>query len=366
MLNSEKLRPKVLRSTSAVSATPSLSLTPKENPYPTPPQPTNPDTRTAPELTLGPATFTPAVSRNAKILLKGAVLLMDGLSFAVKENIAFMDCPLCRKPLALTILGDHLKSEHELKRLTCGATGCAQILESRDIMKHLYSKHGHLSCPDCGYNLYIHEVRDHIRSQCSRNFADSKRMPNPLNLTSVICSAPKLRPHEQKICPHCFMNVPDLKGHLLAEHDPKIKCDYCGKKVGRSVFQAHLNLDHGGSRLKRKKCPICLKLFGKLKVHLRAHHDMSKEDADSVYVSETKGGVLEVIVKRLSDPSYLELYNVKVVSGGDERPEDEDQSNSGSQFSPNSASLAESEDPSTEDEYEPMINDDDEEWNPNM
>ena len=376
-LQSLQLRPKVLQN--AAGQVQPLEVSQKEselNVTPTPPalkSAGRPVTQN--QLVLGPAHFTPKLAKNTEIVLDGAVMSVDGMEYAIKENIAFLDCPLCRKVVALAILGDHLQAEHELKRLACRASGCSEYVECHKTMEHLYSRHGYLECPECDYNLYIHEVRDHLESKCQRLFAATKRIPNQLNLNTVICGAPKLKPSVQEICPHCFEGFSDLKGHLLARHDPRVKCGVCGKRMGQSALQAHLNSEHGGNRFRRKQCPICRESYGKLKAHLVTDHDMSVQDAERVYAAEIQEETrkrLEIrLIKlemKVDDFGRAEGDEYEDQEEGDYEMENteevEDGGGGGRTITLEEVDYSE-DDPSTEEEFELKTrSDDDEDWNP--
>lgn len=51
-----------------------------------------------------------------EILSNGQLVIVDGLHFYVKNNVAFLDCPMCvEKSMAMTLLPEHLYEDHNLQ-----------------------------------------------------------------------------------------------------------------------------------------------------------------------------------------------------------------------------------------------------------
>ena len=51
-----------------------------------------------------------------EVLQNGRIVVVDGVHFLVKKSVAFVDCSVCEaKSMAMTLLPDHLREEHNLE-----------------------------------------------------------------------------------------------------------------------------------------------------------------------------------------------------------------------------------------------------------
>ena len=57
-----------------------------------------------------------------EVLQNGRIVVVDGVHFLVKKSVAFVDCSVCEaKSMAMTLLPDHLREEHNLEVQTWAA-----------------------------------------------------------------------------------------------------------------------------------------------------------------------------------------------------------------------------------------------------
>ena len=56
-----------------------------------------------------------------EVFQNGRIVIVDGVHYLVKKSVAFVDCPVCEaKSMAMTLLPDHLREDHNLEVIFIG------------------------------------------------------------------------------------------------------------------------------------------------------------------------------------------------------------------------------------------------------
>lgn len=123
-----------------------------------------------------------------EVFQNGELVIVDGIHYFVKRKVAFIDCPMCvSKSMALTMIEEHIKTEHNLEVIKCPANPelCNEVLPWHELVKHLISNHGRVPCEFCSLVLLVPEMYDHLTKNCrSSHFLKSKSNNESMSLNS--------------------------------------------------------------------------------------------------------------------------------------------------------------------------------------